>query len=298
MPDQPSLLAQKLRDHRARQGRHGRMTQEELAEALGVSVDAVGKYERSVSYLRGDLEHRLVERLGWSLETVRACREDWAIRQRRAPNGGYRLLDDAAVEELFDGSWHAAASAQIAFAAAELPTLPAELEARPDVFVPIFEACPDHWGIVLSGARVVAVWIVLFLLPEDVARFRAGTFLESDLSPERLHRPILPGQYFGYCPALIVGRGHEAASSLLLTSFVAFLERLADRGVVLSGIGTTSVTAGGAQVCRDLGMTRIGDHCLDPGFGVWELPGAAIAGSVFGRRSAVLRRRYGAEFPA
>ena len=55
MPDQPSLLAQKLRDHRARQGRHGRMTQEELAEALGVSVDAIGKYERSRSYLRGDL---------------------------------------------------------------------------------------------------------------------------------------------------------------------------------------------------------------------------------------------------
>ena len=63
-------------------GMHGRMTQEELAERLGVSVDAVGKYERSQSFIRGDLEHRLADALGWSREEILACREDWASRRR------------------------------------------------------------------------------------------------------------------------------------------------------------------------------------------------------------------------
>ena len=94
---EPSLLARKLRAHRARGGKSGRMTQEELAELLDVSVDAIGKYERSVSFVRGDLEHRLIERLGWSLADVADCRTDWEANHLHPRQSRYRLLDEPTV---------------------------------------------------------------------------------------------------------------------------------------------------------------------------------------------------------
>jgi biotin operon repressor len=84
------------------------MTQEALAEMLGVSVDAIGKYERSVSFIRGDLEPRLSDALGWSREDILACREDWEIRQHARHGRGYRLLDQSVLDEAFGGSLEAA----------------------------------------------------------------------------------------------------------------------------------------------------------------------------------------------
>lgn len=297
MPDRSSLLARKLREHRAAHGRHGPMTQADLAELLGVSVDAVGKYERSVSYLRGDFEHRLIERLGWSRDEVLACREDWEIRRRQSPSEGYRLLDEDLLGRQFGGSWTEAARQTVEFSAAHMPDLPEAFEASLDVFVPISLAHPEHWGTVMREGEIVATWALPFLVPEDAKRFRSCRFLESSLSPDRFHRPLLAGRYFGYCTTLVVAQGHEPATALLVSSFVSFLERLAARDVFLDGIGTTSVSPGGAQICRDLGMAYLGGHAADPSLGVWHLPGAAIADSVFGRRSRSVRRVYAAEFP-
>ncbi|MFA3919085.1 helix-turn-helix domain-containing protein [Ruegeria sp. 2012CJ15-1] len=267
------------------------MTQEQLAEQLGVSVDAIGKYERSLSFIRGDLEYRLSDRLGWSQADVIACRKDWGARRKPA-NSRYRLLDDTLVETVFEGSWRAACLASIAMADAELHDLPSELEPNVDVFLPIYEIFRSHWAAIMCDGAMVAKWTLPFLLPEDEALFRAGRLIECDLSVDRLRRPILPGTYFGYCPALIVRPGHEAASSLLMSSFVGFLETLAEREVFLHGLGTISVSPSGAQICRDIGMIRLGTHSLSPEFVVWNLPGSRIPGSIFGRRSTFLRQRY------
>ncbi len=291
-----SLFARKLRAWRAASGSHGRQTQEQLAELLGVSVDSIGKYERSVSFIRGDLEHRLADRLGWSRDEILACREDWEARSRRPDQSIHRLLDEAVVNQVFDGSWRQACLASIEMADAALGPLPDGLEANEKVFLPIYETYRDHWSAVMHNNQMVAKWALPFLLPEDEALFRKGFLIESELSVDRIRQPILPGTYFGYCPALIVCHGHEAASTLLMSSFVRFLERLAERDVLLHGIGTVSCTPGGAQVCRELGMTRLGHHCLDPDFGVWELPGEAVPETIFGRRSSLLRRRYAEAF--
>ncbi len=85
-----SLFAQKLRYHRIDSVGHGRVTQEELAVKLNVSVDAIGKYELSLSYIHGDLEYQLQEKLGWSLEDVVACREDWEVG--RAQHSGLPIV--------------------------------------------------------------------------------------------------------------------------------------------------------------------------------------------------------------
>ena len=103
MTEWTSLFARKLRAHRAGHGRHGRMTQEALAELLDVSVDAVSKYERSLSYIRGDLEHRLTERLGWGMEDVLACREDWEAGRSRPSGPSHRLLSELDILAEFDG---------------------------------------------------------------------------------------------------------------------------------------------------------------------------------------------------
>ena len=268
------------------------MTQEELAELLDVSVDAIGKYERSVSFIRGDIEHRLASNLGWNRQEIMECREDWESRQSSSGRRNYRVLEEVLVEELYDGSWLKASRAAIEMAQAELRPLPNGLEADIDVFLPIYETFRDHWGGIMLGNRMVAKWALPFLLPEQEARFRAGQLIEAELSVDLIRRAILPGSYFGYCPALIIRPGHEGASSLLLSSFVRSLDDLAESDVLLHGLGSVSVSPSGAQICKDLGMVRLGSHCLDASFGIWELPGAAVSGSVFGRRSAMARRKY------
>lgn len=292
-----SLFAEKLRAWRGSEGQHGRMTQEALAELLDVSVDAIGKYERSVSFIRGDLEHRLVERLGWSREDVLACREDWAERQQGPRQGGYSILGQDSLDRLFGGSLRKAIQAGLAVADAEFGELPADFAPDPDRFVPLYEATIGQWAIALKDDQIVAKWMLPFLLPEDEARFRDRTFVEDTLTVDRLRRPIFPGHYFGYCPALVVRSGHEAVAPLLVSSFVASLEGLARRGVVLNAIGTVSVSPGGAQLSRDLGMTHLGQHAQFPEFDVWVLEGDQIAKSIFGRKSAALRRHYSAAFP-
>ena len=291
--DHASLFARKLRAWRTREGDFGRVTQEGLAERLGVSVEAVSKYERSLSYIRGDLEPRLSERLGWSRETVLACREDWEVRSA-SENGtkrAYRLLDEQSVTEVF-GSWHEAAVASLRFAEAAFPDLPESFAPCHPTWTDFYETFTGNWGAVLSGDEIVAKWSLPFLLPEDEQAFREGRLLETDMTADRVRRAVLPGTYFGYCPALIVAPGHEAASAPLLASFIRFLEDLARRDILLHGIGTISVSVGGAQICRDLGMTKLGTHVTDDSYGIWELPGSAIPDSIFGRKSPFLARAY------
>jgi len=297
MPQAPSLFARKLRDWRLTSGTHGRMTQEQLAERLGVSVEAIGKYERSLSFIRGDLEQRLADQLGWTRSEILACRADWQARQQNGGTGGYRLLDARLVASVFNDDWAAVSDAAIALAHDSFGPLPPELEVCDTVLHTAYQTFRDHWGAVLHGDRLVAKWAVFFLRPEDEALFKSGQLVETELTADRMHRPLLPGTYYGYCPALIVRPGHEATASLLLSSFVQFLETLAAREIFLHGLGTISCSAGGAQICHDLGMTRLGDYFVSPDYGVWTLPGHAIASSIFGRRSPRLAAQYADLFP-
>lgn len=286
-----SLFARKLKRHRIEHGRHGRMTQDQLADALGVSLDAVSKYERSLSFIRGDLEHRLIERLGWSTDTVLACREDWEVRGT-ANTSVYRIMDDAAVDAHFGGSWRRASEAAVDESFQALGELPQSLAAERATYAEISSTYRDMAICVMKDDRIVAQWFVFPLLPEDEAAFRALSFDEHVLAPDRIHQPILPGEYFGYCPALIVLPGHERAAGLLMSSFVAHLEELAARDVLYRGIGTISCSAAGEQLCRDLGMIDLGVYTGDPTYKVWELTGAGIARSLFARRSGLLRDVY------
>ena len=296
MAENPSLFAQKLRDWRLKNGIHGRVTQEQLAGILDVSVDAIGKYERSVSFIRGDLEHRLAECLGWTRDEILACREDWESRYLGKAKEGYRVLDDALVREHFDGSWTKAIIAMIEYVERELGEMPDELAANVDVFLKLYEDFRDTWAVILKDGKFVAKWGVLLLRRPEEDEFRQGRLMESQLTVESIHRPLLPGTCFGYCPALVVSKGHEAASTLLLSSFVQHLEDLARRDILLHGIGSISVSAGGAQICRDLGMVSHGAHCLNPDYEIWEMTGATIAKSIFARRSPLLRRCYSEAF--
>ena len=212
MAGDESLFAQKLKRHRVTTGRHGRMTQEQLAEALGVSLDAISKYERSLSFIRGDLEHRLAERLGWSGDEVRACREDW---EGRASHAGpvYRLMGQAEVDRHFGGSWRAAADAAVEMSFRSMGEVPDALATEARVYAEITSTFRDLSAAVLFEGLIVAQWVVTPFLEEDEALFRDRRYRETALSVDRLHRPILPGTLFGYSPAFVVARGHERAAA-------------------------------------------------------------------------------------
>lgn len=293
-----SLFARKLKSWRASQGLHGRMTQEDLAELLGVSVDAVSKYERSVSFIRGDLEHRLSERLEWNRSDIIACREDWEARGHSDTGKKYRILDQQVLDEVFEGSWKKAVAAEHDISSQLFDGLPDELAADAEVFGPIYSRHPDQWGAVLHEDKIVASWVVLILFPEHEEAFRAGRLIETDLTINSIRQPILPGTYFDYSTSVVVLPGHEAASPLLLTSFVRFLEDLAGRGIFFHAIGTTAVSRGGNQLCGDLGMTRLGSHMVSNDYGIWELTGRALSTSLFARKSPVIKRAYTDAFGA
>ena len=87
MTERTSLFAQKLRAYRIGRAGHGRMTQEELAAALDVSVDAISKYERSLSYIRGDLENRLAGNLNLSFSYVEGESMMMAIKDVAVSSG-------------------------------------------------------------------------------------------------------------------------------------------------------------------------------------------------------------------
>lgn len=293
---EPSLFSRRLRSHRARGGANGRMTQEELADQLDISVDAIGKYERSVSFVRGDLEHRLIERLGWSPADVADCRTDWEANHLQPRQSRYRLLDEAAIDEHFGGSMEIVNTALLEVADESMTGLPRDFSAFEGPWSAFNSAFPNQWSAVLKDGEIVAKWVLALLNSEDESDFRSGHLIESELSAERMRRPILPGSYFGYCPALVVKPGHEGASGQLLSSFVDFLEDLAARDILLHGIGAISVSDAGAQISRDLGMEHLRDHAVETDFSVWELKGSVVPTSIFGRRSEILRLRYKAAF--
>lgn len=292
MTDWTSLFARKLREHRANSGDHGRMTQEELAESLGVSVDAIGKYERSLSYIRGDLEHRLVEHLGWGREDVLACRQDWEAGRRSARPQGYRLLRERDILGEFGGSVSAVNHAVAAMETGGQGELPDGFSARDAIWSDILNAGAMTGAYVMQGPDLVGHVGLVFPAAAIEQRFHDRALEEGALVPDVLKRPILPGLYFAYCPAVYIARGHEAAARLLLSGFVNMLEELAEREILIREIGAISCSALGRQLCEDLGLKRRGAHRRYPDFGVWVFPGEQLAASVVGRRSPKLRQAY------
>lgn len=292
MAEWTSLFAQRLRAHRAGHGSHGRMTQEALAELLDVSVDAISKYERSLSYIRGDLEHRLTETLGWRTEDVIACRKDWETGRSRQSGLSHRLLNDRDILAEFGGSRSALNTAIAAMETGDAAGLPDGFSVGDTVWRDIFRDGALTGTYVMCGADLVGHVALVFPGPVLEQRFKDRRLEEGELSPDLLKRTILPGDYFAYCPAVYVARGHEAAGRLLLSGFVGILEDLVDREVFIREIGAISVNNLGRQLCEDLGLRFLGEHRRYSGFGVWTLPGEKFPSSIFGRRSPKLRSAY------
>jgi hypothetical protein len=281
MPVKQSLFAQKLKAWRASHGDHGRVTQDGLADLLGVSVDAIGKYERSVSFIRGDLEHRLSDRLGWSRNEIIACREDWELRHHAPDQSSYRIVDQQAVDDLFDGSWDNLVDAMNTMASAQFDSLQIDCGINRSVFDPIYAHYRNQWRAVERDGKIVAKWVMLTLFDQDEELLKARKLDENNLTLDRVCQPILPGTYYGYCPAVVVCPGHESASTLLISSFVDYLEELATSGVLFHGLGTVAVSRGGERICKGIGMDYLGQYEDTGGFSVWNLTGAGIARSIF-----------------
>ena len=129
----------------------------------------------------------------------------------------------------------------------------------------------------------------------------------TDARPESIVR-IFPGSSYQNRFGTVLARGLEITTFRrdhryadhrrpdTITFSQDIFEDLARRDVLLHGIGTVSVSRGGDQVCRDLGMEYLGAHQLDKSYGIWDLPGAAVSSSIFGRRSPLVARAYREEF--
>ena len=294
MTHQPSLFAEKLRNYRASNGTHGRITQEELAHLLDISVDAISKYERSLSFVRGDLEHRLLEKLGWSRDEVLACREDWECRAR-ASRSEYRVFREYDVASEL-GSIE---DADIAVQRLE--------RAGAHTFPDGFSACDPIWQDILRDGSMTGVYVthegelvahisLVFLNEILEAQFLERRLIESEFSLGSLKRPVLPGDYFGYCAGVYIARGHQKAALPLLSGFIGILEDLAEREVFLRDLAAIAASPIGHQLCRDLSFHFIGSHTDCAGLEFWRFAGDKMPTSLFARRSHKLRGAYSDHF--
>ncbi|SDX94940.1 Helix-turn-helix [Ruegeria halocynthiae] len=289
-----SNFADKLRSYRALNGKHGRMSQEQLAALLGLSVDAISKYERSLSYIRGDLEHLLIERLGWTRDEVVACRQDWENRSS-GTHASYRVLREHEVAQEYGSIEFADAAVQ----ALEL----ASAHEFPDGF----SACDPIWAEILEDGAMSGVYVMvgdelaahisLIFLDEDLeARFRECRLVEAEFSLGTLRRPVLPGDYFGYCAGVYIAHEHQKSALHLLNGFVKVLEDLVNREVYLKDLAAIAASPIGHQLCKDLSFQFIGPHFNAIGLEFWRLAGENIPNSLFARRSPVLKKAYADRF--
>lgn len=294
MPKDPSLFAQRLRAYRTQTGAHGRMTQEELAARLGLSAEAISKYERSQSFIRGDLEPLLADRLGWSAADIRACRIDWAQRRN---DTAYRRLSPQDLAGRFAAKRAAGENPLDVLAWHDFHALPRGFVPDDHIWTELLERFPDQACVLGDDDCSVASWLLMF--PDTVLEpaFDARHLREADFKIARMRRPLLPGWYFAYCPGVVVAQGHERAALPLLSAFTRLLADLAAREIFLSRIGAIAVNDQGAGLCADLAMTCLGPHRDFPAFSIWELAASRIAMGILGRRDPSLAAAYGAALP-
>ena len=292
MSHHTSLFSQKLKEHRVRCGRNGRMTQEELADALNVSVDAISKYERSLSFIRGDLESRLTEVLGWSREDVIACRQDWEAHQRTPDRPSYRLVLNRGILTEFQNDPVLVSEAIAALEIGGENPVPEGFAANDPVWCELQRAGCVFGSYVMLGPRLVGHAGLMFPGQHVEQAFLDRRMDESELKPAMFKRPILPGLYFAYCPEISLAKGHEQAARLLLSGYVKLLEGFAEQDVIIRQIGALSINALGQQLCEDLGLHYLGSHRTFSDFGVWTMSAQDLAASLLGRRSPRLRKAY------
>ncbi len=294
MSEFKSLFAEKLRSFRASHGAHGRLTQEELADMLGVSVDAVSKYERSLSFIRGDLEHRLSEKLGWSRDEVVACREDWAARAMRS-QGEYRLFREAGVvAEL--GSFEALDSEIQSLEKAAGHEFPDGYSASEPIWLDIARDGSLCGAYVMCNGKMVGHLAIVFFSDTLKSRFYDRQLVETEFSLDTLKRPVLPGDYFGYFAGVYLVHGHQKAALHLLSGFVDILEELMEREVYLRELGAIAASPIGRQLCKDLGFDFIGAHTDDDTLEFWSFSGANLPRSLLAQRSPKLKKAYTEHF--
>jgi len=294
MSDRSSLFAEKLRSFRASNGAHGRMTQEELAQLLDLSVDAISKYERSLSFVRGDLEHRLVEKLRWTRDDVIACREDWDARIGK-PHDGYRVFRDYDVADVL-GSVEDADIAVQQLERAGAHEFPDGFSAGAPIWRDILRDGAMYGVYVLHGTELAAHISLIFLNDALEQRFNARRLVETEFTLDGLRHPVLPGEYFGYCAGVYIARGHRKAALALLSGFVSVLEDLAEQEVFLRELAAIAASPIGHQLCEDLKFQFLGPHTDVAGLEFWCFAGRDMPKSLFARRSPKLRRAYAAHF--
>ena len=292
MSTHASLFSQKLKEHRIKCGRNGRMTQEELADALSVSVDAISKYERSLSFIRGDLESRLTDVLGWSREDVIACRQDWEARQSIPDRQPYRLVLNRDILGEFQDDAVLVSQAIAAMEIGGETDIPEGFAADDPVWCELQHAGCVFGSYIMHGSQLVGHAGLMFPGSQVEQTFLDRRLDESKLEPALFKRPILPGQYFAYCPEISLATGHEHAARLLLSGYVKLLEDFAAQDVIIRKLGALSINAMGWQLCEDIGLHYLGSHRTFPDFGVWTMDARNIATSLLGRRSPRLRKAY------
>lgn len=97
-----------------------------------------------------------------------------------------------------------------------------------------FSACDPIWAEILKNGAMSGVYVMvgdelaahisLVFLDEDLeARFRECRLVEAEFSLGALRRPVLPGNYFGYCAGVYIAHGHQKSAHHLLNGFVKVL---------------------------------------------------------------------------
>ncbi|MFN7122386.1 MAG: helix-turn-helix domain-containing protein [Hydrogenophaga sp.] len=293
------LLAVHLKARREALG----LSQELAAEKLGVDKDTISRWERGRTRPIGRATLASIkEAYGVTQADLNDWFYDWSCRKLTDGAGyfvhGHEFLAANGMDE--EELLHHI----IELDTSMIPNLATVDEGTVAQWAPIFMASPLGWKLLTYGGKIVGYWQYVCLQEAFFERVKNGQLRDSELDVSMLEYPCFLTRdktYRMYITMMGVHSAHQYFSpgGKLIHSFIREIEKAASNGVFFSEFVTVAHTSQGINLCRNFGMSSVGNLALSKQKATAEIfygTGAQLSRMGHGSKHPVISRLYRERF--
>lgn len=321
--NRPSLLATNIREY-LRNGTCKRIRQAEFAEIMSVSEQTVSKWVRSLAYPSN--ESPFIDKLGWSPELLRECRDDYEESFKR-------LASDASVDNRFlklqrsvssNVEYQALSFSDYLAKLNNADSLDTETNIIMDYFpIPDIEGndmgSSEKWkrifvlssdtGCVLIDRHgsIVGFWFFALVTSTTYEQIIRGENVNKEIKVYDLKTLDEAGEYDVYFVDLFIHPSHFSPLSkqILFKQFFALLQELASIDIYINRLAANITTDLAESFCIHRGFkficnhkTHLVDFSEDEVISskVYELDFTKDFGEAIFRNNAYLKNKYREHF--
>lgn len=275
------------------------INQTRLARDLNVSNNTVSRWVKDVHLPDKESLWSVASYFGWDEPKLSGLIEDWYENGHGGKN--YRIAGHEFVSSKYGGNYEAFLTDIIALDEAVIAGISQEHEGTPSQWAPIFFHSPYTWRLIISGDEIVGYWQFVCLKDEYYAGVLEGSIVDSEITIDMIDFPVVEGSYKGYIPVIAVRAQDRGATtlSLLTETLGKTLADFAKNEILFEDFCATAFSFEGRRLCEIIGMKyqkrhpRAADGELAD---IFQIQGAEIARSFFGKKYPVIRRMYQTKF--